>query len=108
MKFMISVLTLPLKSLAKILFTLQTHPSLIIALIDKGTFKSKKKKYRYIKIKQLLRYGIDSIKRPGRLLNFWTSRVGTYSRWMIIQVWVLIKFSPFLTSSNFILQQNNK
>ena len=26
---------------------------------------------------------------PGRLLNFWTLRVGNYSRW------ALIKFSPF-------------
>ena len=44
---------------------------------------------------------IYSIKRPGHLLNFWTLRVGAYSRW------VLIKFSPFSASSKFILQQNS-
>ena len=35
-------------------------------------------------------YRIYSIKRPGRLFNFWTFRVSAYSRW------ALIKFSPFL------------
>ena len=35
------------------------------------------------------KYRIYSINRPGRLLNFWTLRVGAYSRW------ALIKFSPF-------------
>ena len=30
-------------------------------------------------------YRIDSIKRPGRLLNFWTLRVGAYSRWALIR-----------------------
>ena len=29
-------------------------------------------------------YRIYSIKRPGRLLNFWTLRVGAYSRWAFI------------------------
>ena len=51
---------------------------------------------------------IYSIKRPGRLLNFWTLRVGTYSRWAFIRGWALIKFSPFSASNKFILQQNNK
>ena len=37
-------------------------------------------------------YRIYSINRPGRLLNFWTLRVGAYSRW------ALIKFSPFSAS----------
>ena len=37
-------------------------------------------------------YCIYSINRPGRLLNLWTLRVGTYSRW------ALIKFSPFSRS----------
>ena len=50
----------------------------------------------------LQNYRIYSIKRPGRLLNFWTLRVGAYSRW------ALIKFSPFSLSSKFILQQNVK
>ena len=27
---------------------------------------------------------IYSINRPGRLLNFWTLRVGAYSRWALI------------------------
>ena len=31
----------------------------------------------------------------NRLLNFWTSRVGAYSRWALIRGWELIKFSPF-------------
>ena len=42
-----------------------------------------------------LNYRIYSIKRPGRLLNFWTLRVGAYSRWALIRGWALIKFSPF-------------
>ena len=37
-------------------------------------------------------YRIYSINRPGRLLNFWTLRVGAHSRW------ALIKFSPFSAS----------
>ena len=37
-------------------------------------------------------YRIYVINRPGRLLNFWTLRVGAYSRW------VLIKFSVFSAS----------
>ena len=40
-------------------------------------------------------YRIYSINRPGRLLNFWTLRVGAYSRWAFIRGWALIKFSPF-------------
>ena len=53
-------------------------------------------------------YRIYSIKRPGRLLNFWTFRVGAYSRWALIRGWALIKVSQFSASSNFNLQQNNK
>ena len=37
-------------------------------------------------------YRIYSINCPGRLLNFWTLRVGTYSRW------AFIKFSTFSAS----------
>ena len=55
-----------------------------------------------------MKYPIYSIKRPGRLINFWTLRMGVYSRWALIQGWALIKFSPFSASSKFILQQNNK
>ena len=43
-------------------------------------------------------YRIYSINRPGRLLNFWTLRVGAYSRWAFIRGWALIKFSPFSVS----------
>ena len=32
-----------------------------------------------------LEYRIYSINRPGRLLNFWTLRVGAYSRWALIR-----------------------
>ena len=53
-------------------------------------------------------YRIYSIKRPGRLLNFWSLRVGAFSRWALIRGWALIKFSPLSASSKFILQQNNK
>ena len=35
-------------------------------------------------------YRIYSINRPGRLLNFWTLRVGAYSRWALIRGWTLI------------------
>ena len=41
-------------------------------------------------------YRIYSIKRPGRLFNFWTFRVGAYSRWALNRSWALFKFSPFL------------
>ena len=52
-------------------------------------------------------YCIYSINRPGRLLNFWTLRVGAYSRW------ALIKFSPFSASEvclfcNKTVNANNK
>ena len=43
-------------------------------------------------------YRIYSINRPGRLLNFWTLRVGAYSRRALIRGWALIKFSPFSAS----------
>ena len=50
-----------------------------------------------------------SINCPERLLNFWTLRMGVYSRWVLIRGWALIKFSSFSASiSVFILQQNNK
>ena len=34
-------------------------------------------------------YRIYSINCPGRLLNFWTLRVGAYSRWALIRGWAL-------------------
>ncbi len=55
----------------------------------------------------ICKYRIYSIKRPGRLLNFWTLRVGAYSRWALNRGWALIKFSPFLASSKFSFQENN-
>ena len=43
-------------------------------------------------------YCIYSINRPRRLLNFWSLRVGAYSRWALIRGWALIKFSSFWAS----------
>ena len=42
-------------------------------------------------------YRIYSINRPGRLLNFWTLRVGAYSRWVLIRGWALVTFLHFFT-----------
>ena len=42
-----------------------------------------------------MKYRIYSINRPGRLLNFWTLRVGAYSRWALTRDLALIKFTPF-------------
>ena len=58
-------------------------------------------------------YRIYSINRRGRLLNFWTLRVGAYSRWALIRGWALIKFSPFSASEvclfcNKTINANNK
>ena len=58
-------------------------------------------------------YRIYSINRPGRLLNFWTLRVGVYSRWALIRGWALIKFSPFSATEvclfcNKTINGNNK
>ena len=44
------------------------------------------------------KYCIYSINHPGHLLNVWTLRVGTYSRWALIRGWGLIKFSAFSAS----------
>ncbi len=46
----------------------------------------------YIQILINFSYRIYSIKRPGRLLNFWTLRVGAYLRWALNRGWALIKF----------------
>ena len=48
--------------------------------------------------KHIFYYRIYWINRPGRLLNFWTLRMGVYSRWALMRGWALIKFSPFSTS----------
>ena len=58
-------------------------------------------------VKKLANHRIYLVKRPGRLLNFWTFRVGAYSRWAFIRGWAHTKFSPFSVSKEFILQQNN-
>ena len=55
-------------------------------------------KGRKIVAEHSLVYRIYSINRPGRLLNFWTLRVGAYSRLAFIRGWALIKFSPFSAS----------
>ena len=44
-------------------------------------------------------YRIYSINRPGRLLNFWTLRVGAYSRWALIQGWALIQINTVINVS---------
>ena len=41
-------------------------------------------------------YRIYSINRPGRLLNFWSLRVGTYSRRALIRGWRIPKFSKII------------
>ena len=51
--------------------------------------------YRYFALKFWIlsfKYRIYSINRPGCLLNFWTLRVGAYSRWVLIRGWALIIF----------------
>ena len=49
----------------------------------------------FVRIFGLTLYGyrIYSINRPGRLLNFWTLRVGAYSRWALIRGWALIRIN---------------
>ena len=46
----------------------------------------------FFRLLYAIAYRIYSINRPGRLLNFWTLRVGAYSRWALIRGWALIKF----------------
>ena len=58
-------------------------------------------------------YRIYSMNRPGRLLNFWTLRMGAYSRCALIRGWALIKFSLFSASEvclfcNKTINANNK
>ena len=65
-------------------------------------------------IPSLVSCRIYSISHPGRLLNFWTFRVGAYSRWALLRGCALIKFSPFSASvleclfCNKIINGNNK
>ena len=40
-------------------------------------------------------YRIYLINRPGRLLNFWTLKVGACSRWALIRGWAPVQFPPF-------------
>ena len=65
------------------------------------------------RVKVTLIYRIYSINRHGRLLNFWTLKVGAYSRWALIRGLVLIKSSPFSASvvclfCNNTINGNNK
>ena len=46
-------------------------------------------------IPSLVSCRIYSISRPGRLLNFWTFRVGAYSRWALLRGWALIRDGRF-------------
>ena len=69
--------------------------------------------YRTASPVPLMTYRIYSINRPGRLLIFWTLRVGAYLRWVLIRGWALIKFSPFSASEvclfgNKTINANNK
>ena len=43
-------------------------------------------------------YRIYSINRPGRLLNFWTFRMGAYSTWVLIRGCVLIRINTVTCS----------
>ena len=52
----------------------------------------------FLKQNNIKIYRTYLINPPGRLLLFWTLRVGAYSRWMLIQGWELIKFSTFSAS----------
>ena len=47
---------------------------------------------------------IYSINRPGRLLHFWTLRVGAYSRWALIRGWALIRINTVSESKIIIIK----
>ena len=66
--------------------TAERKQLLLLGLLISSSFVLKGSENMHFK------YRIYSINRPGRLLNFWTLRVGAYSRW------ALIKFSPFSAS----------
>ena len=53
-------------------------------------------------------YRIYSINRPGRLLNFWTLRVGANLRWAVIRGWALIKFFCLLDGRLFEVGANSR
>ena len=58
-------------------------------------------------------YRIYSINRPGRLLNFWTLRVGAYSRWALIRGWALIRINTVFNLSvehfwRFVIDQQER
>ena len=40
-------------------------------------------------------------KHSGRLLHFWTLKVGTYLRWVLTWSWMDIEFPPFSASSKY-------
>ena len=59
--------------------------------------------YSISHLKSPLTYRIYLINRPGRLLTFWTLRVGAYSRLGAYNI-----FTLFNKCSVYILQQNSK
>ena len=100
-----------------ILFTLSNVGKCFWSWIVKDCIKVKEKKRKLLSYVPVLDktwiYRIYSIKRPGRLLNFWTLRVGAYSRWALIRGWALIIISPFSASvvclfCNKTINANNK
>ena len=50
---------------------------------------------------RFIKYRIYSINRPGRLLNFWTLRVGAYSRWSLIRGGLLFEAGRLLNFHHF-------
>ena len=53
-------------------------------------------------------YRIYSINRPGRLLNFWTLRVGAYSRWALIRGGRLFEAGRLLNFTIFSKWSNSR
>ena len=47
---------------------------------------------------------VNLLKCPGRWLNFWTLRVGAYSRWALTQGWAQIELSQAVKEMNFLLE----
>ena len=54
------------------------------------------------------KYRIYSINCPGRLLNFWSLRVGVIRGGRLLEAGRLLNFHNFKKRSIFILQQDNK
>ena len=67
------------------------------AFVNFGTYQSRR---------QNITYRIYSIKRPGRLLNFWTLKVGAYSRWALIRGWALNRINTVYIYCRVILKNS--